>query len=764
MSSGAGLGISLRPAASTALAFTLLVTLSGCDMFADADTRVARAEKQLADADYDTAVIELRKALKDQPGNARAHFLLAEAELQLDDADNATKELQRALDLGFPPADAADLTVRTNLARGQYQGVLDQIANGKLQLPEPASSIYRGYALHALKRDTEAVAAYQMALKQDPHSQEATLALAEVYAAQGQFEVALANLDDLLKQNPDLARGWLQRGAILADRGQFTEAIQALQKALAHANGQLSSQQRAGLLASLIETRLAHGDVEGAAAAQEQLTELSPESALTLFGHARVAAARQDYSTAAADLHRLLAAVPDFLPGRFLLGTALVAQGNLEQADQELAQVVRDAPANMEARKLLARVRLRLQRPEEAMRVLIPAMETQPADTQLRVLMNTAGSQLSTDPGGIAFLEQSVATHPQNEDLKVSLAAAYLANKQGAKAIEVLNHTSSKSHLALARWYLSQNQPGQAQQVIDQVLAATPGHADIMNLAGLLYLDAGHYEQALAHLRAAADREPGNAGYWSNVAQAQLAMHQPAAAREAIEKALAINPDQLPAVAVAAMVDLGTGRADAAVARVVQLKQRHPGEVQVLLLEGDVRIAARQYAAAAEVFADAERLHPSTLVALKSYNARRLAGIADPARPLRAWLQREPEDLQVRLVLAEADQAAEPAKAITEYQWILDRDPRNSVALNNLAWLYQNSGDGRALETARRAHELAPATPEIADTYGWILLQHGQAAAALPILKLAAATGDPQITAHYAEAQKLTATVPVQHP
>lgn len=761
MSSGVGFRIVRGPAASTTAAVTLL-TLCGCDMFADADTRVARAERQLAAADYATAAVELRKALRDQPNNARAHFLLAEAALQLDDADNADTELRRALELGLAPSTASDLMARTDLALGRYQPLLEQIDGGQVQLQEPARSIYRGQSLHGLKRDAEAVAAYQAALAVDPHSQQAAFALAEAYTTQGQFTSALAVLSEVLDRHPDFALGWLKRGTILADRGEFTEAARALQTALDHASGQLTLQQHAELLTALIETRLASGDVEGAAAMQKQLANLAPESALTHFAAARVAIARQDYATGTAELRRLLVTVPEFLAARFLLGTALMAQGNLEQADQELAQVVRDSPANLQARKLLARVRLRLQRPEEAMRVLVPGMEMQPADAQLRALMNTAGSQLGTDPAGIAFLEDSVNTHPDNEDLKVSLAAAYLSNKEESKATEVLNRTSGKSRLALARWYLGEKQPRKAQEVIDQVLAAEPGRADLINLAGLLYLDAGHYEQALAHLRAAADREPDNPGYWCNVAQAQLAMHQPAAAREATAKALTIRPDLLPAVAVGALVDLSTGRPDAAVAGVVELSHKHPGEPQVLLLLGDVQIAAHHYAEAAQAFAEAERLHPSTIVALKSYNARRLAGIADPAQPLRRWLQREPEDLEVRLVLAESDQAAQPAKAIGEYEWILSRAPKNSVALNNLAWLYQSTGDERALDTARKAHELAPSVPEIADTYGWILLQHGRITEALPILKGAAAAGNPQIAAHYAQAQKLTATAPAQ--
>ncbi len=57
--------------------------------------------------------------------------------------------------------------------------------------------------------------------------------------------------------------------------------------------------------------------------------------------------------------------------------------------------------------------------------------------------------------------------------------------------------------------------------------------------------------------------------------------------------------------------------------------------------------------------------------------------------------------------------------------------------LNNLAWLYQVTGDPRAADTSRRAYEKAPKAAAIADTYGWILLQQGKVDEALKIIQQA---------------------------
>jgi len=74
--------------------------------------------------------------------------------------------------------------------------------------------------------------------------------------------------------------------------------------------------------------------------------------------------------------------------------------------------------------------------------------------------------------------------------------------------------------------------------------------------------------------------------------------------------------------------------------------------------------------------------------------------------------------------------------------------------LNNLAWLYFQKDDPRALELGAKAYELAPRRPEVVDTYGWILLSSGNSEKALVILQeaLVSAPDNAEITYHVAVA------------
>ena len=93
-------------------------------------------------------------------------------------------------------------------------------------------------------------------------------------------------------------------------------------------------------------------------------------------------------------------------------------------------------------------------------------------------------------------------------------------------------------------------------------------------------------------------------------------------------------------------------------------------------------------------------------------------------------------------------------QAQTSLEAILKQKPHNAVALNNLAWVYQQRGDKRAQDLARQAYVLSPGA-QTADTLGWIMTSTGNAATGLALLRQAnEQTTDPRIRYHYAVALK----------
>jgi Flp pilus assembly protein TadD len=85
-----------------------------------------------------------------------------------------------------------------------------------------------------------------------------------------------------------------------------------------------------------------------------------------------------------------------------------------------------------------------------------------------------------------------------------------------------------------------------------------------------------------------------------------------------------------------------------------------------------------------------------------------------------------PENSIVVSTLAQAlDTAGRKPEAVQAWEQAIKLDPRNAVALNNLAFLMAESGGDldQALTYAQRAEQMMPSMNEVSDTLGWIYLK-----------------------------------------
>src|SRR5208282_3925172 len=136
------------------------------------------------------------------------------------------------------------------------------------------------------------------------------------------------------------------------------------------------------------------------------------------------------------------------------------------------------------------------------------------------------------------------------------------------------------------------------------------------------------------------------------------------------------------------------------------------------------------------------------------------AGRKDDANTLLAgWLAKHPDDTVVTEQAVELTIAAGQLDDAAKYlENLLKTKPHDAVALNNLAWVYQQQGnDARARALGRQAYVLSPG-PQTADTLGWILTTSGDARNGVSLLRQASneTTSDPRIQFHYAVALKQT--------
>jgi predicted Zn-dependent protease len=207
------------------------------------------------------------------------------------------------------------------------------------------------------------------------------------------------------------------------------------------------------------------------------------------------------------------------------------------------------------------------------------------------------------------------------------------------------------------------------------------------------------------------------------------------------------------------MVDLKATGIDAALATADRLQSQDQTFTAARALRGDIYMAANRPDDAVKAYADALAAAPSTMVLTRLVAAQTRAGQVDAARStLTDWLGKHPDDLVAMEQASELDIAAGRLDAAAKgLQGILAKKPHDPTALNNLAWIYQQQNDPRAMDLARQAYVLAPG-PQTADTLGWILTSAGKADTGVMLLRQASsqAANDPRVQYHFAVALKDT--------
>lgn len=646
---------------------------------------------------------------------------LTEVQLAMQDLDGA-RDSSSALTRLAPGSPIALITAsRIDMAGNDYVGAaaeLRRVVNANPKLSQ--ARFLLGVALLAQNNLEQAASELTTVVRQTPEQVEARQLLAQIRMRQQDPDGALRVLVPALQSSAEDPRLVSLADSARMQAGSSAQTIEMLEEALKN------SPNNTGLRLQLASTYLQAG---------------TPEKAVALLrtGQDNQGGTRRE---------------------ALLLQAVAKAQGPAA-ARKEVDAMVAANPGDAQLLTLAAAFYTYTGDSTAARKLLNGALQRDSKNTAL--LFALAQLEWSTRQPAAArtALQQLLKVDADHAPARLTLAQMDFAagDYEAAKAgLEILRQRDGRTplpRLLLARIALMRNDTAQADLLIDEAVKATPGDADLRNSTGLLYLNSGRFDQAIAQLQAGTKLDPTQPVLWLNLGRAQQALGQAAPARESLSRALALKPDWVVAEGALAFIDLQAGDRAAALARISRLQQKKPRDPAVLILAGEVRSTLRDYTEAAESFTAAAQIQPSGPLAFKIYEARRAGQQSNAIEPLEQWVQQHPEDVTFRNVLADAyTLAGERKRAVEQYERMLAAQPNNVAALNNVAWLYFELKDGRAEATARKANSLAPKSSAVADTLGWILAESGKAGEGLPFLKAAAADAkaNPEIRYHYAAA------------
>jgi tetratricopeptide (TPR) repeat protein len=216
--------------------------------------------------------------------------------------------------------------------------------------------------------------------------------------------------------------------------------------------------------------------------------------------------------------------------------------------------------------------------------------------------------------------------------------------------------------------------------------------------------------------------------------------------RASLEEALKQRPQDLRILDALARSYLAQKQVAAALDRVKEQAAKFPNSADMQHFLGSWLEANGKPAEARAAYTAAITINPDSPAAILGLARLDLIeGRPDRARKaVQGLLGSHPNSVGGHLALGDIEAAAHNyGIAIEQYRKVVELDPRNALALNNLAYYladYANLPD-EALKYAQQVKEIAPGATAVDDTIGWAFYRKGVYLTAVKHLE--AATADP---------------------
>lgn len=403
-------------------------------------------------------------------------------------------------------------------------------------------------------------------------------------------------------------------------------------------------------------------------------------------------------------------------------GAAYLGKQDTAQARASFGQALKLDPAFFPAAANLARLDMRDKQPNQARQRFEAILKIQPVHLNAMLALADLAFSNKDEKTYMGWLEKAATTHTQAIEPRVLMARHLLAKGEVPQA------------MALAR----------------EAANIQPGNPVTLDMLGDAQFASKDFENAQATYRKLVDLDPTKPEPRLKLAQIQATLKRPDDARKTLREALRLKPDLLAAQYMLGDLDIKASRYQDAHKMARQIQQQVPNSPAGWMLEGDTASAAKQYAVAVAAYERAYKLQPSSETLVRLVQALTRAGRPGEGEArLNAWLASHPKDINMRLYLAESLISRGQTQAAAAHYLILNQQsPNNFLVLNNLASLL-SVNDKRALSFAEQAYKLKPDHPAVMDTLGWLLVQQGQEARGIKLLKEALSLAPDSADIHY---------------
>ena len=718
---------------------------------------LVQARLEAEDMKLDDSARLIERALASAPNSIEAFLLKGDLGRMRADEAGAIAAYQKVLELN-PKNVPAHLSIASlQIEAGSVEEAGKHIEQVRKLAPGNPMSTYLRALIEFRKRNfLSARELILQVLKAAPNHMQSVLLAGALEFELGSHNQAQSYLGQVLAQAPGNLYARKLLITSLAKSGRVGRALEVLRPALEQA------QDDGGLLTLAGDLYLESNDFAKAGQYFDKAARLDPKSAGARTGLALSRLGSGETVRGLADLESAVQLDPGKYQADIMLVMAQVQRAHYDEALKAIATLEKKQPNNPLTYNLKASIFSAKKDYATARKHLEHALELQP--TYVPAAVNLAQIDLQEKNPKLARQRLEVILEKDKNNVQALLALSNLAPRIGATSKEAIawleraanaNPGLVQPQLILARAYAKQGEVKKALEIAQRAQAANPENPECLDTLGMIQISAGQKEQALATYDKLAKLQPDSAPALYQLAMAQAASADVTTATSTLKKVLSLKPDFQDAQRALVELEVRVGHYPEALKIAQQVQKQVAKSPLGYVLEGDVRMAEKNYPQAIKSYESAFGVGKSGALLIKLHAASILGGRRTEAESrLAQWVKDFPEDVGVRLYAAEVNlQDGNYKRAIEQYEALLVKQPENVTVLNNLSWAYQQTKDSRALRTAERAYQLMPNNVDIADTLGWMLSEQGDTSRGVELLQkaVAAAPGAQMIRYHLAQ-------------
>lgn len=434
--------------------------------------RLALAELYMNTNRSDVAVSTLKESLGLEKDPANPDIILvknglAKIYLMRRDTGEATKYVDQVLKESPKNLDAHFIKGSIYLAKGEGAGAVPEFRTVVTEKPQFVLAYVRMAEAHAMNNEFNLASDTLLnALKIDPRSRDAALALARVQVMQKQYGSAEAQLRKMLEQNPNDLDVRTELGDLLVMEKEPGRAEVEYGEMKKRAPKNPAGYAKLGMLSAN------QGKFDKARAEFEQALKLAPDSPVLLSSLVQVYVAQKKYDAAVSLCDSRIKQNGNDAVAYNLLGQVYGAQKAFTKAEEALNKAIELQPAWMVPLANLAQLYVAQGQTGAAIKRLNDTLKSKPDNMTVCLLLGQLYHKNKEYPAAVNMYEKVLEKQPANWAVANDLA--FLLAEQG------------KSGKQLDR----------ARDLAQKALTARPNEPSIQDTLGWVYFKQGDMNRA----------------------------------------------------------------------------------------------------------------------------------------------------------------------------------------------------------------------------------------------------------------------------